>query len=356
MEIGLFSLGDLLPDPATGERQTEEQRHRTVIEAAVLAEDIGFDSVWLGEHHFSDWVLSVPQIVLAAIAERTTRLRLGTAITLLVNHDPVRLAEDFATLDLVSSGRVEMAVGRGIVSKTYELFGQDIDQSRPLFRDKLELMLRIWREESVVWSGDYRPALDGVAIRPRPSQRPHPHIWVGGGTSEASVDLAADLGLPLMLPSIFAKPERFAPMADRYRERFAAAGHDPSWMLVGGCNHCHVAATSQGARAEWEPYYRNYYEFGQQQLSQSKSMFEGARTVAPFDYAAALRGAGVCGSPSEVADRLATIQELLGLDVHLLMFDLGGLPERKLFDTLQLFAEEALPQLAVTSGTPTAAR
>jgi alkanesulfonate monooxygenase SsuD/methylene tetrahydromethanopterin reductase-like flavin-dependent oxidoreductase (luciferase family) len=351
LELGYMSLGDHVADPVTGERQSQRRRFATLVEAAARAEVVGFSSVWLGEHHFSEWIVSSPQVALAAIAERTTTVRLGTSVTLLVNLDPVRVAEDFATLDLVSDGRAELAIGRGILSQTYAAFGQDLDRSRPDFEEKLDLLLRLWREGSVDWAGTVRPPLEGVEVQPRPLQRPHPPVWVGGGTSEASVDLAARLGLPLMLPSVFAKPERFAPMAERYRERYTAAGHDPAGMRVGGCNHCHVARTTQEARQRWRPYYRAYYDLGQRALAQSAGLWSG-RTIAPFDFDGATRGAGICGSPAEVTDRILAIRDLLGLDVHLLMFDLGGLPERDLFATLDLFGAEVVP--AVRGAVPAA--
>ena len=341
-EIGLLSLGDHIPDPLTGRLCTQQERHRDIIDLAVEAEALGFDSVWIGEHHFSQWIVSVPQMLLSAIAERTTSLRLGTAVTLLPNLDPVRVAEDFATLDLISGGRADVVVGRGILPSTYRAFGSDSTQSREIFEEKLELLLQLWREDEVSWTGNHRPPLTGARLSPRPAQEPHPPLWVGGGGSAASVDLAAALGLPLMLPSVFARPEKFAPFAERYRDHYRAAGHDPAALRVGGCNHLFVASTSQEAIERWEVYYRQYFDFAQRVIrNEGEALLDASR--AQFDYDAVRRGPGICGSPAQVAERILETQDMLGLDVHLLMIDLGGMPRDVVRETMELFVTDVLP-------------
>ena len=350
-ELGLLSLGDCLADPVSGVRPTEAERHRAIIESAIRAEALGFDSTWLGEHHFCDYVMSAPPVVLAAIAARTARIRLGTGVTLLANLDPVRVAEDYATLDGISNGRVELVAGRGILADTYAAFGQPVDESRERFRENLELLRQLWSETDVHWSGRFRAPLDGVTVEPRPVQQPHPPLWIGGGSSAVSVDLAAELGLPLMLPSVLAPPLRFLPLVERYRERFANAGHDIGQLRVGACNHVHVGRTSQDARAFWRPYYRNYLDLVERIWTQREQMLPDARI--DLDERRLFEGVAACGSPGEVAERLAATREALGLDVHLLMFDLGGLPERELTRTLELFAAEVLPQFRSRDGDPT---
>lgn len=340
LEIGLLSLGDCLDDPVGGGRPTPAARHRAIVESAVLGEQLGFDSVWLGEHHFCDYVLSAPPVVLAAIAARTERLRLGTGVTLLANLDPVRVAEDYATLDGISGGRVELVAGRGILADTYEAFGQKADESRERFRENLELLRRLWTETDVTWSGRFRAPLERVTVEPRPVQRPHPPLWIGGGSSLHSVDLAAELGLPLMLPSVLAPPIRFAPLVERYRARAAAAGHVPR---VGACNHVHVGPSSQEARERWRPYYLNYLAFVDRIWTRRELVHPGARIE--MDYDRLLGGVALCGSPDEVAERILATREALGLDVQLLMFDLGGLPEPALRETLERFGTAVLPRL-----------
>jgi alkanesulfonate monooxygenase SsuD/methylene tetrahydromethanopterin reductase-like flavin-dependent oxidoreductase (luciferase family) len=343
MQLGLLSLGDCLADPNTGARPTPAERHRAIVEEAVLAETLGFDSVWLGEHHFCDYVLASPPVVLAAIAARTSRVRLGTGVTLVANLDPVRVAEDYATVDAIADGRVELVAGRGILVDTYEAFGQKPDESRERFRENVELLRRLWSETSVTWSGRFRAPLDAVTLEPRPVQKPHPPIWIGGGSSLHSVDLAAELGLPLMLPSVLAPALDFAPAVARYRRRFAAAGHDPAAARIGCCHHVHVAPTSQEAREGWRPYYLNYLRFVDRIWTRRELIHPKAKV--DLDYDRLLAGVAICGSPAEVVDRIAAARETLGLDLHLAMFDLGGLPPARVARAMELFAAEVAPQL-----------
>ena len=344
MEIGLLSLGDHLPDPRTGRKTSPSERHRAIVESAVRAEGAGFDSIWIGEHHFCDYIVSSPPVLLGAIAARTTRLRLGTGVALLANLDPVRAAEDYATVDAVSGGRLELVVGRGILARTYAEFGQPLDDSRAMYAEKLELLLRLWSEENVHFEGDYRPALGGVTVHPRPAQEPHPPVWVGGGSSNHSVDLAARLGLGLMLPSVIAPPQAFAPYVERYRERFDAShGRAPR---VGACSHVHVAGDSQRARAEWRPHYEAYWRFIAELIgSQGAAAGRGGAAPYEIDYDTMLKGPAMCGSPAEIVDRLAELRDGLGLDVHLAMMDLGGLPDAELWRAIDLYGERVLPEL-----------
>jgi alkanesulfonate monooxygenase SsuD/methylene tetrahydromethanopterin reductase-like flavin-dependent oxidoreductase (luciferase family) len=334
MHVGLLSLGDCLDDPVTGAMSSPAERHRAIVDHAVLAESLGFDAVWLGEQHLGDTVLAAPPVVLAAIAARTSRIRLGTGVTLLANLDPVRVAEDYATVDAISNGRVELSVGSGIVADTDEMLVPGPDENSERFRENLELLRRLWSETDVSWSGRFRAPLDRVTVEPRPVQVPHPPIWVGSGSSPASVDLAVELGLPLMLPSLLAPPADFLPLVQRYRERWAAAGRDPAGARVGGCNRVHVAATSQQAREAWRPYYLNHLRFA-----------DRIRTRVELDSERLLAGVAACGSPAEVVDRISATRETLGLDLHLSIFDLGGLPSAQLEKTLDLFASQVLPHL-----------
>ncbi len=340
MQVGLLSLGDHLPDPHSGEKISQLERHREIVELAVRAEAAGFSSVWLGEHHLCDYILSAPTVVLSAIAERTTSLRLGTGVTLLANLDPVRVAEDYATVDLLSGGRVELVVGRGVVSRTYADFGQDFEDSREIYAENLDLLLRLWREEEVTWRGKHRAPLDAVTVQPRPAQTPHPPIWVGGGTSHHSIDLAATRRLPLMLPSVLAPPEEFAPLVERYRDTLESAGHDPARFPVGACSHVWVGESSQKARDEWRPYYLHYWKFVLDLLG-----WRGPSSSGGVDYDTMLKGPAICGSPAEVVDRILGMRELLGLDLHLSMLDLGGLPPERVHRTLDLFGEKVLPEV-----------
>ena len=350
MELALVSLGDCVADPHTNKRISQAEKLRLVVEHAVRGEQVGFHSVMLGEHHFTDYILSVPQMVLAAIAERTTTLRLNTGVTLLPTQDPVRLAEDFNTLDQLSGGRVEMTVGRGILVKTYVAAGVPASASRDAFAENLALLLALLEQESVTWSGTWRPPLEDIRIEPRSSQTPRFPVWVGGGVGFASVDLAARFGLHLMLPGVFGKASTFVPAATRFREQWEAHGH-PGQPLVGNVFHVHVARTTQEARQRWAPYYRAYLGFVDS-IWDGEGLFDGnGRAGLNFDVARLMETTAICGSPAEVVDRLGRVRDLLGLDLAALSMDLGGLPESILFDAIDLVGSDVIPQLPLGSAT-----
>lgn len=335
MQLGLMSLGDVLADPLTGLAMTEVERHRSIVTQATLAEELGFSAVHLGEHHFSDYQLSSPPVVLAAIAEHTTNLRLSTAVTLGANLDPVRVAEDYATVDVLSGGRGEIVLGRGnLFVQTYEGFGQPVESARERFDENVRLLQRLLTEEDVTWNGDFRSPLNGHTTRPRPvADLP---MWIGAA-SPASAQLAADIGAWLMLPTVFGKPEMFVGVADAYRERWEAVGRAPADARVGACAHTHVAATTTEA-AKWEPYYRQYWDF-------VGRLLEGRGFWPDFDFDELRRGPAIVGSPAEVVDRVGQWHEILKMDRHLFMFDLGGMPEPALHTTLRLFGADVAPHL-----------
>ncbi|MEM9564610.1 MAG: LLM class flavin-dependent oxidoreductase [Actinomycetota bacterium] len=341
LEVGLMSLGDLLADPTTGAVVSESERHRSLVDQAVLAESYGFASVHLGEHHFSDYMLSAPPVVLAAIGERTSTLRLSTAVTLAGNLDPVRVAEDYATVDVLSGGRAELVLGRGnLFVHTYEGFGHEVETARARYDESVALLTRLLTEEHVTWEGAFRPPLRGHTTRPRPVDRLP--VWIGAGSRE-SAELAADLGCWLMLPSVFGSAELFAPIVDIYRSRWEANGRDWADARVGACSHTNVGPTTEAARAAWEPYYRNYWAF-------VGSLLDGSGRWPTFDYPSLLAGPAICGGPGEVVDRIGRWGEILGLDRHLFMFDLGGMPHAEVEATIERFAADVLPQLRATSG------
>src|SRR6478672_30884 len=179
MDVGLLTLGELLTDPVTGARRTHAERHRSIVEQAVLGEQAGFTSFHVGEHHFCDYIVSSPPVILAAIAERTTTLRLSTGVTLGVNLDPVRVAEDYATVDVLSGGRMEPCIGRGtFFPHTFAGFGQDPRQAKDVYAEHLELLLALWEREDVDWHGEFRAPLHGMTTYPRPVQQPRPPVWL----------------------------------------------------------------------------------------------------------------------------------------------------------------------------------
>lgn len=344
MKLSLMTLGDLVADPVTGGRQTAAERHRSVVDAAVVADQAGFHGIHIGEHHGLEYIFSAPPVILAAIAERTRDLRLSTAVTLAANLDPVRAAEDYATVDVLSGGRCEVVVGRGnFFVSTYDLFGQRIEDSHQLFHDAVELLVRLWGGKQVSWPGTAgRAPLDDFVLQPPPvAALP---LWIGGGASESTAELAARLGLDLMLPSAFGNPAMFGPVVETYREKFASYGH-PHQPRVGACWHVNVATTGQAARARWEPRYRTYFELMTEIIGRVNPD-PPAFISKPFDFDfLTTRGPAVVGSPAEVVDRLGTVAELLTADTNLIYVDMGGQPADEFTKMVELIGSDVLPQL-----------
>lgn len=336
MQFGVLSLGDHLPDPHGG-GQSQGERLRTTVEMGVRAEQLGFAMIAIGEHHFSDYIVSSPLVHLAAIAAGTESIRLSTAVTLMAIQDPVRLAEDFATVDQLSNGRLELVLGRGISADGYHEFGVDPSNGREALVERLELFRTLLAsEEPVTWSGPFRPSLDGITVQPRPVQ-PDPRIWMGTGMSEESVRWTAGLGMPLMLPSIFRRAESWADMVALYRQLMAENGYADR-AQVGVCSHIHLAPTSQQAETEWEPY-----------LVQYANWANGIRGVTePIDFGRIINGPAICASPAQAVERLESIQEALRPDIHLSVFDIGGIDEAKLWGVMELFATEVIPKVRVS--------
>lgn len=346
MRIGWATMADLLPDPVTGRLLTQQERHRMVVEGAVTAEQAGFWCAAVGEHHFCDYVISSPPVVLAAIAERTETIRVGTAVALGANNDPIRLAEDYSTLDVLSGGRVELVLGRGnLYEHTFVAFGQDPSTSREMYEERVELLVRVLSEDHVHWSGASRPDFVNLTTQPRPLQDPLP-VWVGGGSSLDSGEYAARAGLPLMLPGVFGAPERFRPVVDRYRELWVECGRPPEACRVGTIAHTTVAATSQDARSRMAARMEVYIGWVEQLVAISTPALLGM--FPPFDFDRLVeRGPTVSGSPAEVVDKMGRWDAAVGgLDVYLMMCDMGGMPPDELRAMLELAGSEVLPAFA----------
>src|SRR6059058_142438 len=249
MHLGVDSFVSTVTDPASGRRIGPEERMEHLLEEIALADRVGLYSFGIGEHHRSEYYDSAPPVILGAAAARTSRIRLGSAVAVLSAADPVRVFQQFATLDLISKGRVDLVVGRGSFVEAFPLFGLDLADYDELFEEKLDLLLRLRESEHVTWSGRHRPALDGLGVYPRPLQDPLP-VWVAvGGTPESAVRAGA-LGLPLALAIIGGQPERFMPFAELHREAARRAGHVPVPAL-GINSHAYVADTSEQAADEF---------------------------------------------------------------------------------------------------------
>jgi len=337
VEYGVISLCDHLSPPDGSMAVTQASRLNAIADQAVLAESAGFDVFGVGEHHFSDYILPAPELMLAYVAARTTTIRLGTSVTLLAKRDPVRYAEAFAVLDVLSNGRAEATFARGVSQSTAQAFGiEDFEELRPIFDEHLRLVLRLLTEESVTWTGDFRSPLDAVRIEPRPIQKPGQAFWIGGGLSTISAGLAAELGLPLHLPSLFKWPVDYLEVVDHYRSHFQPDTENNTAPRVGFPSYLHVAETSQQAKAQWRAHLDHYVQFA---LTDRKSF--GRST----EFDDLITGPAICGSPAEVVDRISEINEMLGLDRHNFLMDVGALPVGDLQKAIELMGTEVLPAL-----------
>ena len=344
MKLNLMSLGDIVADPVTGCLMSAQERHRMLIDAAIIADQTGFNGVNIGEHHGIAYSFSTPPVLLAAIAERTRRLRLGTAVALAANLDPFRLAEDYATVDVISGGRVDVVTGRGnFFESTYALFGQSPADSPARFAEAMTLLCELWAAKPVHWQGRFRAPINGESLQPVPIQK-RPPFWVGGGSSRDTAELAGRLGLKLMLPSAFGRPDKFVDVANIYRDAHAASGHEGP-PEVGACWHGWVQSDGAAARARFQPRYAAYHDFTQT-LIKRVNPNPPPYLSAPFDYDfLRTQGPAIVGGPQEFLDRLSTLSELLGTDVNLVKMDMGGVPAEEYLDAVRLVGEQVVPHL-----------
>jgi probable LLM family oxidoreductase len=306
------------------------------------------DVYGVGEHHRPDYAVSAPAVVLAAAAERTRRIRLTSAVSVLGSDDPLRVFQDFATLDLLSGGRAEIMAGRGSFVESFPLFGHDLRDYDALFAEKLDLLLAARAAEHVRWAGRHRPPLDGRGVYPRPLQDPLP-VWIAvGGTPESAVRAGA-LGLPLALGIIGGLPERFVPFAELHRRAAREAGHEPPALSIN--SHGFVASSSREAADEsYEPLALQMNRIGRERgwPELTREDFEASRT---------LRGANFVGSPQEVVEKILFQHELFRHDRFLLQLSVGTIPHEKLMRAIELFGTEVAPavraELARQSGLDT---
>ena len=347
MEFGVLTLGDWMHGPGGDDRPSQAERFERILRLAEHAEAHGFASFHIGEHHLCDYIVSSPQLLLAAISQRTTRLRLSTGVTLVANRDPVHVAEDYASLDLLSGGRAELIAGRGnAFFDAYLQFGQSLDDSRERFDADLELLLRLWREESVTHEGNFRAPLCNARVQPTALQPGGPTVWLGGGSSLESAEAAARLGLPLQLPGVFAGAGAFVKLADHYRRCWEDAGHDGP-ARIGYTAHCYVGDDTAAARDHWAPWHLGYLHWVWELIC-AQSGGSGPPPISDREAAFEdpVRSPALCGDADEVAERITRWNETLGgIDRLVLKFDGGNLPEADVHASVQRFADEVAPRL-----------
>ncbi|HTU99971.1 MAG TPA: LLM class flavin-dependent oxidoreductase [Luteitalea sp.] len=342
MELGITTFGDRFPDPATGHLVSEAQRMQDLLEEIRLADQVGLDVFAVGEHHRRDFIVSAPAVVLAAAAAQTSSIRLASAVTVLSSDDPVRVYQQYATVDLIANGRAEIIAGRGSFIESYPLFGQDLSDYDALFAEKLELLLKVRAQETVSWRGRFRPAIDGRGVYPRAVQQPLP-VWVGVGGTPASADRAGRLGLPMTLAIIGGQPARFRPFVDLHQAAASQAGHGRLPVAVN--SHGYVAATSQRAADEFFP----PYEVAMSGIGRERGWPPMTREA--FDAMRTPDGALFVGSPQQVADKILLQREILGFDRFLLHISVGTLPHAQVMKAIELFGAEVAPAVRRASAT-----
>ncbi|MDW0118307.1 LLM class flavin-dependent oxidoreductase [Sporosarcina thermotolerans] len=325
-------------DPISGKSISAGQRMKEIMEAAKLADEAGLDIFGVGEHHRLDYAVSSPPVVLASIAQITKRIKLTSATTVLSTVDPVRLFEDFATLDLLSDGRAEIIAGRGAFIESFPLFGYDTNDYDALFSENIELFLKLNKNERMTWDGRFRSPLRNAEIAPRPLQKELP-TWVGVGGTPSSAVRAGKLGVGMALAILGGDPARFKPLVDLYHEAGIAAGHRLEDLKVGVTGHGYLADTTQQAKEEFYPYYSNYWSA----VHSQRGMFSGRMSIAEFEQLTAPDTALFVGSPEQIVEKILRQYELFGHKRFMAQVDIGGLPFEKVVKSIELLATKVAP-------------
>jgi probable LLM family oxidoreductase len=337
MQIGIDSFAAAFDD--TSLAVSASDRLRNLVEQIEHADQVGLDAFGIGEHHRREFLDSAPAVILGAAAARTHRIRLTSAVTVLSSADPVRVFQNFATLDLLSHGRAEMVVGRGSFIESFPLFGLQLEDYDSLFAEKLDLLMKIRENEHVHWSGKHRAALTGQGVYPRPVQNPLP-IWLGVGGTPQSFVRAGELGLPLMIAIIGGEPRRFRPLVDLYRETGKRFGFPPNQLKVGVHALGYVAATTQAAADDFFPGYARAIN----NVGKERGWPPASR--ADFDAQRGLQGALLIGNPDEVAEKIVRHSEALG-GVSRISFQMNAasLPHAKLMQAIEAIGTRVAPAL-----------
>jgi probable LLM family oxidoreductase len=335
MELGLYTFADVSPEPGPGAVGPHE-RLRNLMEEIELADQVGLDVFGLGEHHRPDYAASAPVVALAAAAERTKRIRLTSAVTVLSSDDPVRVFQQFATLDILSNGRAEIMAGRGSFIESFPLFGYDLEDYDELFAEKLDLLLAIRDHVKVTWQGKLRAPIDGRGVYPRPFQEKLP-IWIAIGGTPQSAARAGVLGLPLALAIIGGEPARFAPLFDIYREAARRANTDPASLATSINVHGFIAETTEQAADDF---------YGPQAEVMNRIGRErgwGPTSRAHFDQSRGPNGALFVGNPEAVAEMIVAQHKIFKNDRFLLQMAIGTMPHARIMKAIELYGTKVAP-------------
>jgi len=334
MELGLYTFAEMRPDELGNEKYVS-QRMKDLMEEIQLAEQVGLDVFGVGEHHRPDFVVSSPAVVLGAAAVVTKKIKLTSAVTVLSSDDPVRVFQDFATVDLLSGGRAEIMAGRGSFIESFPLFGYNLRDYDELFSEKLQLLIKLNENEIVSWKGKHRPSIDNLGVYPRPHQPSMP-IWIAVGGTPASVVRAGTLGLPLAVAIIGGSPDRFVPLVNLYRETRKKQGNDSNVQLSIN-SHTYIADTSEQAGDEFFPPYVTMMN------NIGKERGWSPITREQFDYMKSKNGSLVVGSPQQVIDKILYEHELFKHTRFMAQMSVGNLPHKKIMRSIELFGTKVAP-------------
>lgn len=338
MEIGICTFADVGTHPLTKETITPYQRLRNLMEEMELADQLGLDVFAVGEHHRPDYAVSSPATILAAAAERTKYIKLSSGVTVLSSDDPVRVFQQFATVDLLSAGRAEIMAGRGSFIESFPLFGYKLEDYDTLFSEKLDLLVKLNEGEKITWKGKHTQSISNRGVYPRPYGEKLP-LWVAVGGTPESVIRAAQYGLPMMLAIIGGLPARFAPFAKLYREVYEKAGHDAGKLQLGINSHTYISDSSQQAADEFYPPYAEVMS----RIGRERGWPGMNRQQ--FDASTGPQGALLVGSPQQVVDKILYEHELFGHTRFLAQMSIGALPHKQAMRSIELLGTKVAPEV-----------
>ncbi len=338
MEFGIYTLADIGPNPYTGQTVSAKERIQDVLKAAKLADELGFQIFGVGEHHRLDYAVSSVPVVLSAIAQQTKNIKLTSTTTVLSTVDPVRLYEDFATLDLLSDGRAEIIAGRGAFVESFPLFGYNLEQYNELFEENLALWQKLNKEEIITWNGQLRAPLRNAQISPRATKEIP--TWIGVGGTPESAMRAGRFGTGLALAVLGGDPKYFVPLVDAYKREFIAAGHPQEQYKVAVTAHGYIHEDGSKARDEYYAYYKNYWGYVNKQRGMAFHLDREG-----FERMTGPRTALFVGSPDEVVEKILMQHEVLGHTRFLAQVDIGGQPFETVARSMELLATKVMPKV-----------
>ena len=338
MEIGIYTFADVGVHPVTKQIINPPQRIRNLMEEIVLADQVGLDMFAVGEHHRSDYAVSAPSVILGAAAVKTKQIKLSSAVTVLSSDDPVRVFQQYATVDLLSGGRAEIMAGRGSFIESFPLFGYDLKDYDELFSEKLEMLLRLNESEHITWKGKHTQAINNRGVYPRPYQKKLP-IWIAVGGTPESIVRAAEHGLPMALAIIGGTPSGFVPHVKLYRDVYKKSGHDISRLQLGINSHTYIADNPQQAADEFYPPYADVMT----RIGKERGWPPTNRQQ--FDASLSSKGALLVGSPQQVIDKILYEHELFGHTRFLAQMSLGAMPHDKVLHAIELLGTKIAPEI-----------